>query len=301
MRTTGETEHAVAPSDGSGDGQPSSTDGPRVGCRVPASVPKRLASSTATAALATVVLLFGAAGCGDHRRGTDDGHGVDDRHGVARVIPLGGGDLHRRPTQPVGRRSTIHDDHRPTRSSPTGGDSGVPEDETGAADDHDDPSNGGARRIVTDVLARYDDAVTALALDPVGAMDPNGTLRALWDRTVAVGSFLHDDVLERMVAEPLVEGTRLLPGPDGVSYRHHVVDVVGTSERSIRFSWCGYSPGIRVVRDSGTVVDDHVATMGGLGRAVLRASDTSAGSWLLDELDHLDFEVLPPGTTDPCT
>lgn len=169
-----------------------------------------------------------------------------------------------------------------------------------------------ARFVAADVLARYDEVVTTLAEDPMAAADADDPVRRLWDQTVVPGSFLHDDVLERMVMEPLTDGTRLVAGPDGVSYRHHVTDITDVGVDAITFAWCGYAPGIRIDRRSGTVVDDYVARMSGVGRVVRRSATTeeasrpagvdtaTSSSWMLEDLDHLDYDILPPGSVDPC-
>lgn len=219
---------------------------------------------------------------------------------------------------------------RPTTQAP-GGNTEIDQQD---GRDMDDTAGSLALLVAADALSRYDEAVTALAVDPVTAADATSAVRELWDRTVTPGSLLHDDVLERMVLEPLANGTRLLPGPEGVGHRHHVTAITGTGDDHISFTWCGYSPGIRVERGSGAVVDDHVAVMGGVGRVVRRhrtptvadesdrrwsgtgESDRDAGAWvnppandgrtgrptlwMLEELDHLDFDVSPPGSPDPC-
>lgn len=173
-----------------------------------------------------------------------------------------------------------------------------------------------ASRAVDDALARYDAVVTVLAADPVSALAPDSPPRVLWDTIVAPGSFLHDDVIERLVTEPAASGTRLLPGPDGVGYRHHRTRVTGTDADIVEFEWCGYSPGIRIESSTGRILDDYVAVMSGSGRIVRSVTpqgppgphppspsnpdDHSTTTWLLDELNHFDHYVLPPGSTDPC-
>lgn len=210
-----------------------------------------------------------------------------------------------------------------TELATTDGDQILPEDDSsGRHRDNEetdaDPSDDGAAAdiawlITADVLRRYDEAVTALAVEPAITADVNSEARRVWSHTVPEGSFLHDDVLERLVLEPLATGTRLLAGPDGVSYRHHVTGITDADQNTISFTWCGYAPGIRIDSRSGAVVDDAIARMGGVGRTTLRPVPAGNGRsspgamvtdpspvWMLEEFDHLDYDVLPPGSDDPC-
>lgn len=272
------------------------------------------------AAVLTTLMLGPTVGC------VDNGKGISSVPADPDPIASSG---HRRSGATTATERRVNDRNGHESSPTTAPHPGDGDLMTAMADDESpDTSISRARLIVADALGRYDDAVTALALDPVSAADPDSTVRRNWDEIVPTGSFLHDDVLERMVDEPLRDGTRLLTGPEGVSYRHHVMDIAEVEPGYIRFSWCGYSPGVRVTRDTDIVVDDYVATMAGVGRVALRTTVphtdmvigvTGAGGaapasgnptadsatdashrWILDELDHLDFDVLPPGTSDPC-
>lgn len=219
-----------------------------------------------------------------------------------------GGDMTAVPTTD-GLASLQRFDGEDTLVEESDGENGTSEHNDGAVDGDEagEATPSWATNIVTGVLDRYDNTVTAMAADPSGALDPTSRIRRTWDTVVAPGSLLHDDVVDRMVHEPLAEDTRLLPGPDGVGYRHHVIDVIATEESHIRFTWCGYAPGVRVMASSGVVVDDQVAVMSGTGRVTVvtdplgQSSPDVAAGWVLDELDHLEFDVMPAGTTDPCT
>lgn len=148
------------------------------------------------------------------------------------------------------------------------------------------------------LLVRYDDLVTRLAVAPARSADRSSPIRAEWAKLVPVESALSSDVLNHLVAGPLAAGTRLLPGPGGVSFRHHVERTGRRDDDSIEFTWCGYSPGIRVDAASGAVLDDQVAHLRGIGRADRDPTDPTR--WMLDSFDQLDMVVLPAGSTDPC-
>ncbi len=152
--------------------------------------------------------------------------------------------------------------------------------------------------VVRSLLRSYDDLVTRLAVQPSLSADPAAAVRAAWTLLVPVESALSGGVLETLVDGPLAAGTRLLPGPDGVSFRHHVEHTGRRDDNSIEFSWCGYSPGIRVDTVSGAVLDDKVAHLRGIGRADRSQSDPQR--WVLDAFDQLDMVVMPAGSTDPC-
>ncbi len=152
--------------------------------------------------------------------------------------------------------------------------------------------------MVGALLDRYDDLVTQLAVQPSASLDPGSPIRLDWARLVPTESALSNSVLDQLVHRPVIAGTRLLPGPDGVSFRHHVDRTSRRDDGSIEFSWCGYSPGIRIEAATGKVIDGQVAHIRGIGRA--DRSQFNPELWVLDAFDQLDLKVLPPGSGDPC-
>jgi len=223
---------------------------------------------------------------------------------VAVVLILGSGcsgaeTPAREPVEPVERvesdRTLVPvdpvDEARPSNSAGAGAAEGAP------------PSNpqgapGAARATLAEIdaaLLRYDELVTRLAADPVATSDPAHPARIEWATLVPVGTMLAEDVIEQLVSGPAAEGTRLVPPPEGSSYRHRALSVASAQDDGVEFSWCGYSPGVRVDLATGAVVDDDVAYVHGSGR--LRPGP---GGWVIDALDHLALEVHPPGSPDPC-
>jgi hypothetical protein len=85
------------------------------------------------------------------------------------------------------------------------------------------------------------------------------------------------------------------PPEGGLSYRHRPLLVDPPRSGSISFTWCGWSPGLGVDVETGEVVDDGVGH--GHGTGLLRSV---AGGWVLESLDQVDLQVLPPGSADPC-
>lgn len=178
--------------------------------------------------------------------------------------------------------------------TPMGAEPGIEDD--GARDD---------TRMVDEALAGYDRALTTLLRDPSALTRPGDPVVAAWRATIAPGAILADDVT-RDVDERRSTGQVVTP-PDGSdrSYLHRVVAIgerstsapveVGDAA-SIRFTWCGWSPG--VVRDASTgkVIDVRVGHATGTG-AVRKVGTT----WLVDSLDETTIEVLPAGTPDPCS
>ena len=151
------------------------------------------------------------------------------------------------------------------------------------------------RERVEELLLRYDELVTRLAADPVAMLDPLHPVRVEWSTLVPADSALSTDVLGQLVIGPAARGTRLVPDEHGYSYRHRSLSVGPVVERTVEFTWCGYSPGVRVDTVSGRVVDDAVAYVHGTGRVVL-----DVAGWVIDALDHLRIDVQAPGSGDPC-
>ncbi|HTO00668.1 MAG TPA: hypothetical protein VL068_08335, partial [Microthrixaceae bacterium] len=223
---------------------------------------------------------------------------------LAKVDPIGGGRQSAKVAAP----------ERPAPASALP--STPPRPADGSAEDHGTESSGAQssatphsleefqldeaeqKRVVSELLGRYDYLVTQLAILPAVSADRNSPARLEWARLVPSESALHNSVLDQLVNRRLTDGTRLLPGPDGVSFRHHVERTSTRDDGSIEFSWCGYSPGIRINATTGAVVDDEVAHIRGVGRADRDQWDNSV--WILDAFDQLDLNVLPAGSGDPC-
>ena len=151
------------------------------------------------------------------------------------------------------------------------------------------------RAQVDRILERYARALTDLASDPERRARPGSPERAAWDRTVLAGSVLSEDLLGALVRRHREERMVVRPGPGGLSYRHRPLAVEPPRDGTISFTWCGWSPGIGVDADDGSVLDDGVAHAHGTGQ--LRLVE---GHWMLELLDELDLSVLPPGSPDPC-
>jgi len=147
--------------------------------------------------------------------------------------------------------------------------------------------------LVATALHRYDVALSRLAAAP-GAADVPGPLLQEWHAAVVPGSRLSDAMLDHVRGAPGAEPTHVVPGADGLSYRHHVLTTSAEPGR-VGFTWCGYSPGVRVRSADTAVVDAEVGHAHGVGE--LR--DLGSG-WQLASLDQLDLVVLPPGSPDPC-
>ena len=151
------------------------------------------------------------------------------------------------------------------------------------------------QRVVAQLLVRYSQIVTDLAAHPDLASDPLSEQRVRWDALVPPQSTLSVDVLSQLVLTPAADLTRVIPASTGLSYSYRPLKVSSSTDGLISFTWCGYSPGVRVAQTSGEVIDDSVAQLQGTGSARAAGSD-----WVIDSLDHLEVTVMPPGSTDPC-
>ncbi|CAB4810004.1 MAG: hypothetical protein F2942_05125 [Actinobacteria bacterium] len=156
-------------------------------------------------------------------------------------------------------------------------------------------SYGAEQLLVAQLLVRYSQIVTELAEHPDLASDPLSEQRVRLDALVPPQSTLSVDVLSQLVLNPAADLTRVIPASTGLSYSYRPLKVSSSAYGLISFTWCGYSPGVRVTQTSGEVLDDSVAQLQGTGSARAAGSD-----WVIDSLDHLEVTVLPPGSTDPC-
>jgi hypothetical protein len=151
-----------------------------------------------------------------------------------------------------------------------------------------------AWRIADEVLARYGAVLDQLSAEPTGAPAPGTPARARWDEVVAP-SALSDDVLGRLHRRAIDERVVVVPGPQGVAYRHRATSITSATDARIDFEWCGWSPGIGRSIDTGEVVDDQVAHATGTGHL-----EHDGVRWRLAALDQLDLVLLAPGAEDPC-
>ena len=156
-------------------------------------------------------------------------------------------------------------------------------------------SYGAEQLLVAQLLVRYSQIVTDLAEHPDLASDPLSEQRVRLDALVPPQSTLSVDVLSQLVLSPAADLTRVIPASTGLSYSYRPLKVSSSTDGLISFTWCGYSPGVRVSQTSGEVLDDSVAQLQGTGSVRAAGSD-----WVIDSLDHLEVTVLPPGSTDPC-
>jgi len=166
------------------------------------------------------------------------------------------------------------------------------------------------RRVVQELLDRYDRALTDLSAAPEAADDPADPILAAWHAVVPAGSELDEGVrgrirgrrAEGLLVEPVEPGT--------LSYVHRAEEVVRSAHpagvlpppEELAFTWCGWSPGLgrRVSGPGGgpgPVVDDAVAHALGTGRVVRPGPDEP---WMLGDLLESELTLLPPGSTDPC-
>lgn len=151
------------------------------------------------------------------------------------------------------------------------------------------------RELVDGVLERYAVALTELARDPEAHSTPGSEARTAWDRVVLPGSYLSEERIGALVRRQQEERMVVHPPADGLSYRHRPLRVEAPLAGTVSFTWCGWSPGIGIDVEDGSVVDDEVAHAHGTGQ-LRRVGDR----WMLERLDELDLVVLPPRSADPC-
>lgn len=163
-----------------------------------------------------------------------------------------------------------------------------------ASPDPTTPSDA-AVAIVDEVLTRYGTVLDELSAEPTGAPAPGTPARQRWDDVVVAGSALSDDVLSRLHRRATEERVVVVPGSEGVAYRHRTSSIRSATDTRIDFEWCGWSPGIGRSIDTGEVVDDEVAHSTGTGQLIHDGT-----RWRLAALDQLDLVLLGPGAGDPC-
>lgn len=171
-------------------------------------------------------------------------------------------------------------------------------DPTGAGDDSATPGQTSALHDeVVDLLGRYDLAITALYSDPLAAGDDSHPASRAWLEVVEAGTQLDREVRGRILASGRDDAMAVIP-PTGAatSFVNTATAVEESSDGSITWTNCGFSPGIGVGLDGGEVLDDSRAHTSGTGRAV-RESD---GTLKLVELWDDSTEVLGPDATNPC-
>lgn len=232
--------------------------------RLSAVIRCRHTAPTLLAALVAVVAASGLMGCGNHAAAP----APDDVRPVNDLIPT------TTTSAPIAPSTTVE----PTRST-----------ERAAS------GTAAAWAAARDVLGSYGTLLGELVADPAGAPDPGTEARARWDGLVVPGSPLSEDLLARMDERVLVERAVIVPGDQGVTYRHHPTAITQADDAVIEFDWCAWSPGIGTSIDSGDAVDDAVAHATGTGRLV-----RTGPSWQLAALDQFDLELLEPGAADPC-
>ena len=151
--------------------------------------------------------------------------------------------------------------------------------------------------LVDEVLRRYDLALTRLAAVPAEAVLAVAAAQAPadWAAAVQPDSALSAEMLDHVASSA---GTsHVLPGPDGLSYRHLATGVEQPDPHTLTFRWCGVSEGVRRLDADGSVLDDAIGLAHGVGE--LRDDGDGAG-WRLAALDQMDLVVLSPGSADPC-
>jgi hypothetical protein len=151
--------------------------------------------------------------------------------------------------------------------------------------------------IVDGVLRRYDVALTRLAAAPAEALAAVAAAQAPadWAAAVQTDSALSAEMLDHVASSA---GTsHVVPGPDGLSYRHLATGVEQPDPHTLTFRWCGVSEGVRRLDADGSVLDGAVGIAHGVGE--LRDEGDGTG-WRLAALDQMDLVVVDPGSPDPC-
>lgn len=151
------------------------------------------------------------------------------------------------------------------------------------------------RTSIDALLTRYGELLGRIAADPAGAPPLGSPLRTEWDDLVRPGSALSLDVLDRFHRRATVDRVVIVPGLHGITFSFRAISAVAEDASTIRFDWCGWSPGIGRRIDDGVVVDEAVTSSTGNGSAVL-----SAGTWQITELEERDRKWLDADAPDPC-
>lgn len=196
-------------------------------------------------------------------------------------------------TATTGPGARVGDAAAPTTADPGAADPGAADAGRTTVPGPGPPAHTAARRAVADLLLQYDRALTAMSSTTTGTAA--GTAgRTAWDAVVVTGSALDTDVVGR-TARRGADGLVVRPAPDGLGWRHRLVELGEVTGDAVAFSWCGVSFGIVVDEASGAVVDDAVGHSRGTGEAI-----RDGRSWRLARLDEVDLVILDPGSDDPC-
>jgi hypothetical protein len=165
---------------------------------------------------------------------------------------------------------------------------------------------------VVKMMRAFDSAVTELAANPMAGADgvqPNPALTQ-WHAAVKPDSPADRDLRARFITEFTTNRTVYLPrqtGPHAAvhSWIHTVIDVTpeavrepaaaNSTERTVQFTYCGYSPAFGRNADTNEVVDDDRATYMGNGRAVV-----SGGTALLIQMADGPVRLLADHEDNPC-
>lgn len=166
---------------------------------------------------------------------------------------------------------------------------------TGSARGHAAESRGSTAAI-DGALDAYDTALTALSAGAEAATDEDHPLVQAWHEIVQSGTQLDRQVRTRITTNLRSNQMRIEPDASGFSYRHRSLSVSATGERSLSFTYCGYSPGIGRDVATGDVVDDRRASTTGHGSGRLDVS----GRLRIEELTDDSIRMLTPDTPDPC-
>lgn len=149
---------------------------------------------------------------------------------------------------------------------------------------------------LTELLGRFDAAISALYAEPLTAGDDNHPLSVAWLDVVIGGSQLDRQVRGRILASGTEDGMRIVPDADGTSFTDVALELSEEPDGSVTWTNCGYAPGVGVDLDTGEVLDDNRTSTRGRGRAV-RGSD---GALSISELWDDESYLLAPGEPDPC-
>jgi hypothetical protein len=149
---------------------------------------------------------------------------------------------------------------------------------------------------LTELLGRFDAAISGLYADPLAAGDDNHPLTVAWLDVVIGGSQLDRQVRGRILASGTEDGMRIVPDADGTSFTDVALGLTEEPDGSLTWTNCGYAPGVGVDLHTGEVLDDNRTSTRGRGRAVRGADGTLSISELWDDESYR----LAPGEPDPC-